>query len=62
MRNLEQYMSLWLRLNVFVAEWLVLLLRNREPRVNILDRGPAILTNVFRDFPQSAQANAGIVP
>jgi len=33
-----------------------------EPRIQISARKPTILTEVFRDFPQSLQANARIVP
>jgi hypothetical protein len=37
--------------------------RNREVPVSNLDpRRKAILTEAFRGFPQSLQANAGIIP
>jgi hypothetical protein len=46
----------YIRPNI-VVEWLTLLLRVRE----VLDRRPAILSEVFHEFPQSLKANAGTV-
>jgi hypothetical protein len=44
-----------------VVELLTLLLRIFEVPVQISARRPAILTEVFRGYPQFLQANAGIV-
>jgi hypothetical protein len=44
------------------AKWLKLQLRSGRTRVQISTRRPAILTELFRDCPQSLHANAGIAP
>jgi hypothetical protein len=44
------------------AEWLTLLLRIREIPGSELVTRPAVLTTVFRCFPQSLQVHSRIVP
>jgi hypothetical protein len=46
-----------------LIEWLTFQCRIREvPGLNFWAQIPAILTDVFRDFPHALQENAGIVP
>jgi hypothetical protein len=44
-----------------VVEWLALLSHIREVPCSNLGSETGILTEIFRDFPQFFQANAGIV-
>jgi hypothetical protein len=44
-----------------VVDWLTLLLRIMDVPASDLVQRPAILTEDFRGFPQSLQANAGLV-
>jgi hypothetical protein len=45
-----------------VAEWVTLLLRIREVPGSSLRSITGYPTEVFRDFPQCLQVNAGVVP
>jgi hypothetical protein len=45
-----------------MTEWLTLLVHIQRSWVQIPAQKPAILTEDFHGFPQSLQANAGIIP
>jgi hypothetical protein len=59
--------NVWLHLQysgqpTAAVEWLALVLCIRSPRVRISARRAVVLTELFCVYPQSLQANAGLVP